>query len=394
MPHCSIDISSSSSSGDEDSEHLTVPAHTEVGDMVARHVAAHFQALMLLTIRLASIQVEDKDMPGEIRSDVCDIDGSERSISGRLSVEMSGSDRTSQSTYHPDSLPHVYCEDRELLSRNRSLNSEGFEIEFRPALVIVAMEPGRNTGEARTPTLAERARKTVTRTRGFVHDSRQNVASGARTVGHNIRMAVGRAAERMVDNLHVLFPGLIRHPVGSYLKRAYGEFTVLELRDGVPYRNITAQSESRKIVTSFLRSLRLSYRFIPDVQGEPWYLDVADNINRLVAEADAEPLLTMVLPEANQTIQADVTVGDTRYRLQCQVDYVLWYGFKADADMLLIIITPKAMDEVRFAAPLAAMWFARMTELQVERTDDTVYDPIHQIMVDLRMPHPHPDVAG
>ena len=38
--------------------------------------------------------------------------------------------------------------------------------------------------------------------------------------------------------------------------------------------------------------------------------------------------------------------------------------------------------------------FARMTELQVERTDDTVYDPIHQIMVDLRMPHPHPDVAG
>ena len=63
----------------------------------------------------------------------------------------------------------------------------------------------------------------------------------------------------------------------------------------------------------------------------------------------------MVLPEANQTIQADVTVGDTRYRLQCQVDYVLWYGFKADADMLLIIITPKAMDEVRFAAPLAAM---------------------------------------
>ncbi|KAB8262922.1 hypothetical protein BDV32DRAFT_147097 [Aspergillus pseudonomiae] len=374
------------------------------------------------------------------------------------------------------------------------------------------MEPGRNTGEARTPTLAERARKTVTRTRGFVHDSRQNVASGARTVGHNIRMAVGRAAERMVDNLHVLFPGLIRHPVGSYLKRAYGEFTVLELRDGVPYRNITAQSESRKIVTSFLRSLRLSYRFIPDVQGEPWYLDVADNINRLVAEAgqipypggdrfqptldlwlsripflvnivqreagrkiidslgfpDAEPLLTMVLPEANQTIQADVTVGDTRYRLQCQVDYVLWYGFKADADMLLIIITPKAMDEVRFAAPLAAMslvyhlrkaagrnaeiyglytdardfyfyhidnrgrystqpyvggdrrlfyacrmlvkifgqgyalaramkltpGFARMTELQVERTDDTVYDPIHQIMVDLRMPHPHPDVAG
>ena len=201
------------------------------------------------------------------------------------SYSFEQSDRTSQSTYHPDSLPHVYCEDRELLSRNRSLNSEGFEIEFRPALVIVAMEPGRNTGEARTPTLAERARKTVTRTRGFVHDSRQNVASGARTVGHNIRMAVGRAAERMVDNLHVLFPGLIRHPVGSYLKRAYGEFTVLELRDGVPYRNITAQSESRKIVTSFLRSLRLSYRFIPDVQGEPWYLDVADNINRLVAEA-------------------------------------------------------------------------------------------------------------
>ncbi|KNG82403.1 hypothetical protein ANOM_009420 [Aspergillus nomiae NRRL 13137] len=374
------------------------------------------------------------------------------------------------------------------------------------------MEPGRNTGEARTPKLAERARRTITRTRGFVHDSRQNLASGARTVGHNVRMAVGRAAERMVDNLHVLFPGLIRHPVGSYLKRAYGEFTVLELRDGVPYRNITAQPESRKIVTSFLRSLRLSYRFIPDVQGEPWYLDVADNINRLVAEAgqmpypggdrfqptldlwlsripflvnivqreagrkivdslgfpDAEPLLTMVLPEANQTIRADVTVGDTRYRLQCQVDYVLWYGFKANTDMLLIIITPKAIDEVRFAAPLAAMslvyhlrkaagrnaeiyglytdardfyfyhidnlgrystqpyvggdrrlfyacrmlvkifgqgyalaraikltpGFARMTELQVERTDDTVYDPIHQIMVDLRMPHPHPDVAG
>ncbi|KNG82404.1 hypothetical protein ANOM_009421 [Aspergillus nomiae NRRL 13137] len=90
MPHCSIDISSSSSSEDEDSEHLTVPAHTEVGDMVAQHVAAHFQALMLLTIRLASIQVEDEDMPGEIRSDICDIDGSERSISGRLSVEMSG----------------------------------------------------------------------------------------------------------------------------------------------------------------------------------------------------------------------------------------------------------------------------------------------------------------
>ncbi|OGM41710.1 hypothetical protein ABOM_009897 [Aspergillus bombycis] len=90
MPHCSIDIPSSSSSEDEDPEHLTVPAHTEGGDMVARHVAAHFQALMLLTIRLASIQIEDEAMVEEVRSDICDIDGSERSISGHLSVEMSG----------------------------------------------------------------------------------------------------------------------------------------------------------------------------------------------------------------------------------------------------------------------------------------------------------------
>ncbi|KAF7622450.1 hypothetical protein AFLA_008987 [Aspergillus flavus NRRL3357] len=74
---------------DEDPELLTAPTHTEMGDMIARHVAAHFQALMLLTIRLASIQVEDKDTLEEVRSDLCDTDGIEGSPTERLSVETS-----------------------------------------------------------------------------------------------------------------------------------------------------------------------------------------------------------------------------------------------------------------------------------------------------------------
>ncbi|OGM41711.1 hypothetical protein ABOM_009896 [Aspergillus bombycis] len=370
------------------------------------------------------------------------------------------------------------------------------------------MNPDGRPSEDGRPKVAERARRIVNRTQRFVHDSGENVARGARTVGDNVRRVGGRAAERMVDNLHVVLPRLVRHPVGFYLKMAYGEFTILELRDGHPDRDITAAPDSHKIVTSFLRSLGLSYRYIPDVQGEPWFLDVAVNINRLVDEAgqmpypggarfqptldlwlsripflvnivqreagrhiidelgfqDAEPLLTMVLPEANQTIQADITVEHRRYRLQCQVDYVLWYGYKANTDMLLIIITPNFINEARFAAPLAAMalvyhirktaglnreiyglytdardfyfyhidhegrystqpyvggdrrlFYAcrmlvkifgqayakaraikaaalpgiwRLTELQDERTPETVYDPLHQIIVEMRMTHP------
>ncbi|KAB8278134.1 hypothetical protein BDV30DRAFT_234081 [Aspergillus minisclerotigenes] len=75
VPHSSINNFSSSSAEDEGPELLTAPTHTEMGDMVARHVAAHFQALMLLTIRLASIQVEDKDTLEDVRSDLCDTEG-------------------------------------------------------------------------------------------------------------------------------------------------------------------------------------------------------------------------------------------------------------------------------------------------------------------------------
>ncbi|RMZ45258.1 hypothetical protein AFCA_010407 [Aspergillus flavus] len=89
VPHSSIDSSSSSSAEDEDPELLTAPTHTEMGDMVARHVAAYFQALMLLTIRLASIQAEDKDTLEEVRSDLCDTDRIEGSPTERLSVETS-----------------------------------------------------------------------------------------------------------------------------------------------------------------------------------------------------------------------------------------------------------------------------------------------------------------
>ncbi|KAE8315841.1 hypothetical protein BDV41DRAFT_574548 [Aspergillus transmontanensis] len=89
VPHSSIDSSSSSSAKDEDLEIFTVPAHAEMTDMVARHVAAHLQAVMLLTIRPASIQVEGEDTLEEVRSDLCDTEGSERSPIDRLTVEMS-----------------------------------------------------------------------------------------------------------------------------------------------------------------------------------------------------------------------------------------------------------------------------------------------------------------
>ncbi|KAK6829151.1 hypothetical protein RU639_003664 [Aspergillus parasiticus] len=89
VPYSSIDSSSSSSAADEVLELCTAPAHTEITDMVARHVAAHLQAVMLLTIRLALIQVEDEDTLEEVRRDLCDTEGSERLPIDLLTVEMS-----------------------------------------------------------------------------------------------------------------------------------------------------------------------------------------------------------------------------------------------------------------------------------------------------------------
>lgn len=69
----------------------------------------------------------------------------------------------------------------------------------------------------------------------------------------------------------------------------------------------------------------------------------------------ARETLKMTLPEMNQIIHADFTVGANRYRLQCHVDYVLWYGYKHLWDTNLIIIKQQEYDERQALSPLAAM---------------------------------------
>ncbi|KAE8372215.1 hypothetical protein BDV26DRAFT_105296 [Aspergillus bertholletiae] len=54
-------------------------------------------------------------------------------------------------------------------------------------------------------------------------------------------------------------------------------------------------------------------------------------------------------------LRVDYTVQSQRYQLQCNMDYVLWYRYRADLDLNLVIITKKSFRGNREAAPLASM---------------------------------------
>jgi hypothetical protein len=83
-PHSSIDDVSRNS--DEEAgyrDDAETPLRPELAKIIAQHVAAHLQALMFLTIRLASLQSEQESPIEEIKSDTVDVDGGDNSSRGQ-----------------------------------------------------------------------------------------------------------------------------------------------------------------------------------------------------------------------------------------------------------------------------------------------------------------------
>ncbi|KAE8165761.1 hypothetical protein BDV40DRAFT_297166 [Aspergillus tamarii] len=349
--------------------------------------------------------------------------------------------------------------------------------------------------------IRQRVGRVANRTRGFVFRSGEKIVNGTRTAAHITHVLGYRAYERTFDNLHAAFPKQIRAPVGELLVEARKQFRIFRLREDQADEEITGRANSTRIINTFLRSVGLRHIDYGTNEQGPWDLG-ADDIHRIVQESGQMPqpygtarpfvgdyrgwvngrmqftvnimqreaarrildiihldaareTLKMTLPEMNQIIHADFTVGANRYRLQCHVDYVLWHGYKHLWDTNLIIIKQQEYDERQALSPLAAMaliyhlrdlpdkdketwglytdsinylffhvdnqglyskrayfggdqrlyqgfrlWlkiydqaYARarrireraaepMTELQIARTPETIYDPLHQVVLE------------
>ncbi|KAE8142355.1 hypothetical protein BDV38DRAFT_278520 [Aspergillus pseudotamarii] len=241
----------------------------------------------------------------------------------------------------------------------------------------------------------------ATKTRGFVIRSGEDIIKGTRTAARITHVLGYRAYERTFDNLHAAFPNRIRAPVGELLVEARKQFKVFRLRQGQPDEEITERANSTSIINTFLRSLGLRHIDYGMNNQGPWALE-AEDMRRIVDESGQMPqpygtarpflgdyrgwvnrrmqfavnvvqreaarrlldamdldtareFLKMTLPEMDQTIHTEFTVGENRYRLECHVDYVLWFGYKHLWDTNLIIIKQRDYYERQGLSPLAAM---------------------------------------
>ncbi|KAE8369827.1 hypothetical protein BDV27DRAFT_152706 [Aspergillus caelatus] len=258
-----------------------------------------------------------------------------------------------------------------------------------------------NTQPRRRLQIRQRAGRVANRTRGFVLRSGENIVNGTRTAAHITHVLGYRAYERTFDNLHAAFPNQIRAPVGELLVEARKQFRIFRLREGQPDEEITGRANSTRIINTFLRSLGLRHIDYGMNNQGPWALE-AEDIHRIVDESGQMPqpygtarpflgdyrgwvnrrmqftvnivqreagrrlldvvdleaakeFLKMTLPEMDQIIHTDLTLGENRYRLQCHVDYVLWFGYKHLWDTNLIIIKQQEYGERQRLSPLAAM---------------------------------------
>ncbi|KAE8413570.1 hypothetical protein BDV36DRAFT_286922 [Aspergillus pseudocaelatus] len=249
--------------------------------------------------------------------------------------------------------------------------------------------------------MARRPGRVANRTRGFVLRSGENIVNATRTAAHITHVLGYRAYERTFDNLHAAFPNQIRAPVGELLVEARKQFRIFRLREGQPDEEITGRANSTRIINTFLRSLGLRHIDYGMNNQGPWALE-AEDIHRIVDESGQMPqpygtarpflgdyrgwvnrrmqftvnivqreagrrlldvvdleaakeFLKMTLPEMDQIIHTDLTLGENRYRLQCHVDYVLWFGYKRLWDTNLIIIKQQEYGERQRLSPLAAM---------------------------------------
>ncbi|KAM0465683.1 hypothetical protein ACHAPV_001740 [Trichoderma viride] len=89
-PNLDLELSGTSSDSDNAGSHQQTKQRQERSNTVARHIAAHLQVLMLLTLRFAALQSNDKDADDDLKSNSVDVDeensaASEDSDVGRLS---------------------------------------------------------------------------------------------------------------------------------------------------------------------------------------------------------------------------------------------------------------------------------------------------------------------
>ncbi|KAB8207073.1 hypothetical protein BDV34DRAFT_223944 [Aspergillus parasiticus] len=233
-----------------------------------------------------------------------------------------------------------------------------------------------------------------------IRERTKRIFSGPRKVAHRIYVLAYRGYERTFDNLHEAFPTRVRAPVGELLKDARPHLTLFRLRDDAPAVEITSPAESTRIINSFLRSLGLRHVFHGVHDRGPWQLGV-EAFPILIREADEMPyrgialpkgdefvryvtarmpftvnivqrqaarrlvdalgtdrarqFLRMTLWESNQIVHTEFTMGKIQYRLQCQTNYVLWYGYKRNWDLNLIIIHQRREEEFYPMKALAAM---------------------------------------
>lgn len=92
-PHSLIhDVSCNSDEEAGCDDDADTPLSPELAETIARHVAAHLQVLMFLTIRLASLQSEQETPTEEIKSDTVDVDDGDNSSRGQDLRKISGID--------------------------------------------------------------------------------------------------------------------------------------------------------------------------------------------------------------------------------------------------------------------------------------------------------------
>ncbi|KAB8278133.1 hypothetical protein BDV30DRAFT_234080 [Aspergillus minisclerotigenes] len=228
----------------------------------------------------------------------------------------------------------------------------------------------------------------------------KRIFSGPQKVAHRIYVLAYRGYERTFDHLHEAFPTTFRAPVGELLKDARPHLTLFRLRDNAPAVEITSPAESTRIINFFMRSLGLRHVFYGVEDRGPWQLGVqpfpilicgagempyrgidvpegndfvgyvaarmpftvnivqrqaARSLINALGTDRARQFLRMTLWESNQIVSAEFKRGETQYRLQCQTNYVLWYGYKRNWDLNLIIIHQGREEEFHPARALAAM---------------------------------------
>ncbi|QMW46281.1 hypothetical protein G4B11_009736 [Aspergillus flavus] len=233
-----------------------------------------------------------------------------------------------------------------------------------------------------------------------IRERAKRLFSGPQKVAHRIYVLGYRGYERTFDHLHEAFPTTFRAPVGELLKDARPHLTLFRLRDGAPAVEITSPAESTRIINFFMRNLGLRHVFYGVEDQGPWQLGVqpfpilireagempyrgidlpkgndfvgyvtsrmpftvnivqrqaARSLINALGTDRARQFLRMTLWESNQIVSAEFKRGETQYRLQCQTNYVLWYGYKRNWDLNLIIIHQGREEEFHPTRALAAM---------------------------------------